>query len=212
MLVSMHTLRNFFRKESIPAWLSTLVVLMGICFLCYYGILRGMKQSSERLLKTVSTPQWFANGIAITKMSEEGNPYQQLFAGEMVHYAQSKTTQLENIRLKVYAEEQSPWQLSAKKGEALHSEKLEEIQSIDLLDHILLSKEASLGSPASQMTTEYLRIFPNTRKVETDKRVDFSQPGNHVSSIGMEADFNTNTIILRNQVRSEHEPKQAHPQ
>jgi LPS export ABC transporter protein LptC len=197
------------RMQSATFWLGSLVATLIVSFLCYYSAIHWFKNNSERYLQTVSTPQWFATGIAVTKMSEEGTPYQQLFAGEMRHFAERNTTQLINIRLNVFSEPQTPWQLTAKQGEALHStDKLEEIKSIDLIQNVVLQKDASAKSGSSKMLTEFLRIFPDTRKVETDKRVDITQPGNHVSAIGMDADFNKNTIILRKQVKSEHEPNQ----
>jgi LPS export ABC transporter protein LptC len=118
-------------------------------------------------------------------------------------------TQLQNINVSVFSETEAPWQLSAKQGQASHNGKLEEIKSIDLMNQVVLKQEATATNKLNNMTTEFLRIFPETRKVETDKRVDFSQPGNHVSAIGMDADFNQNKIILRKQVKSEHEPNQT---
>jgi len=198
-----------FIKQSYPKatfWLTSLIVAFMLAGLCYYSTLYLFKKTSGRLLQHISTPQWFATGIAISKMSEDGTLYQQLLAGEMRHFADSQTTQIQHINLKVYSDPESPWELTAKQGEALHSDKLEEVKFIDLKKDVLLKKAATAKQAASRMETDFLRIFPNTRKAKTDSRVDFSQPGHHLSAIGMDADFNKNIVILRKQVKSDHEP------
>lgn len=184
---------------------TSIVVAIMLGSLVFYGAALLFKKSPSRLMQGITTPQWFATGIAITKMSEDGTPYQQLHAEEMRHFANSQTTEIQHPRVKVYSETEAPWELSAEKGQAVHGSKLEDIDHIDLQQHVLLEK-TNPGAPPSKMKTDFLRLFPETKQAHTDSRVDFSQPGHHLSAVGMDADFIKNTIILRKQVASNHEP------
>lgn len=158
-----------------------------------------------------NVPQWFSTETTSTKMAATGKPEQIVSATKLFHYEQQKETEIIEPRATIFNTESTPWQMKADRGIAKHENALEEMKELDLYGNVIIWREADQTHAFSEMTTEFLQFFPEDNIVKTDVLVNFKYGQHSTSSLGLEADLDTQQVKLLNTVNSQYVPNENNP-
>jgi LPS export ABC transporter protein LptC len=139
-----------------------------------------------------STPDYFIVSFTATELGPDGEPARRLDAEHLSHYA-DKETVVHAPHLTVYRQEQAPWEMTARLG-----------RTRDQGEVVLLSggvRAYREGPEAMEIVTETLQVQPKRRYAETADPVTVTDARGHLEAVGMQADLNTEQVILQSRVR-----------
>ncbi len=114
----------------------------------------------------------------------------------------SKTdyTDLTEPNMTLYSDGEPPWRISAKNGIAFVKQ-----DQIKLTNNVL-AWQYSAEKGLSELKTSKLVIMPKSQRATTDKAVELSSTGHHVTAPGLIAELKKDKIKLLSNVRGTHEP------
>ena len=155
-----------------------------------------------------TVPQWFSVNATSTAFDENGQPKHQVNAARLTHFEQLKETRFNNVEAQVFEADPTkiipPWQLRADNGVAYHKSALEEMKEMDLWGNVIIWRMAGIDTPTSEMTTEFLKFYPDEEYLQTDSLVTFRHGQQYTSGIGMEADLTTQNVKLMSTIQGRH--------
>jgi lipopolysaccharide export system protein LptC len=151
-----------------------------------------------------NVPQWFAVNASSVNFDESGKPKNQVLAEKLTHFDKQKQTEIVAPEARMFNVDAPPWQLQADAGLAKHASALEDMREMDLLGNVIIWREEAPDAPISELTTEFLKFFPEEEYIETDALVNFRYGLHSTSALGMTADLKTEHIKLLNQVQSQY--------
>lgn len=144
------------RQRVLPVLLALLAALAG-----WLGMVRDHPRESADLL--TGQPDHVVTGLRATTLDELGRPQRRLVSREARHYPGGAGSELDQPRLTLFTAEGPPWQLQSELGWV--SEEAEEIR---LQREVFLDREAWEESPAIQVTTHELVVWPKQHYGRTD--------------------------------------------
>lgn len=161
------------------------------------------KDMTEETLAFV--PEWFGVDVRVIEMNELGLPKREFHADKMVHYKAQNMTDLFKPHFTLFNERNEPWHLEGDKGRTFHGKRTTDIDRLDLWQNVALWQATPLRP--TRMTTSTIAIFPEQAFAQTDQAVEMKQPGQLLTGVGLKAFFDTQSVQLLSQVRSEHAQK-----
>jgi lipopolysaccharide export system protein LptC len=177
-----------------------LLLFLGAAFIVWELIPAPETAADDQNLAFV--PEWFGTDVRVIEMNEAGVPKRQFHAEKMVHYREQNMTDLFKPHFTLFSEKNEPWHLEGDKGRTFHGKRTTDIDRLDLWQNVTLWQQAP--KRPTRMTTSTIAIFPEKEFAQTDQAVAMNQPGQILTGVGLKAFFDTQSVELLSNVRSEH--------
>lgn len=180
-------------------WLPLVIVGALVLLTTWLGQL-AEKQPMQASVAPGHNPDYFADDLHATAYDVAGTPRYHLTASKMVHYMDNDTTTLESP---VFLRD-GPGvpRVTARSSHGLVSANGE---TVTLLDGVQVIQESQSDGAPLVLTTEYLKILPNTDRLSTDKPVILHQASSVVTGNSMAADGKARTLQLSGRVKGIYE-------
>lgn len=160
-------------------------------------------QSSEDL--TINAADWFAKDVTARIFDANGNLERKLQAKQLLHYDNDQTTQIKQPHFTLTKPAQPPWTSSAETGVAYHQDGSERIERLQLRGKVKLLRQKTTTSPAMEMHTDELTLYPDQAKADSASRIKLEQPGHRIKAHGMQASLKDETVTLLDGVHGHHD-------
>lgn len=146
-------------------------------------------------------PDYILNNFVTTKTDATGSISHILKASEMRHYPDDDTTELENPHFTQFGVGKPTTTIEGKRG---HVSSKGDV--VEFRDDVRVVRPAFGDRQEMTLTTEYLRVEPDSEIASTDQPVVITQgPKSVVRAVGMVYDKKNQTIQLNKRVRSHYE-------
>jgi lipopolysaccharide export system protein LptC len=143
-----------------------------------------------------NNPDSFVKNIQVVVMNENGLPDYQFNSPHMLHYSENDRTTFDTPHVLMYENNQSPWMIDARQGEALHGS-----EQIKLWGNISMVQSKSKNNTLTRIHTEEAWIYPKTKIITTDKTISAVEPTASVEGVGMKLDLLNQTLDLFSEVK-----------
>jgi lipopolysaccharide export system protein LptC len=141
-------------------------------------------------------PDAFVNHLQVIVMNAEGSRAYQFTSPHMLHYAEGDRTTFTLPYLIIYENNEPPWTLQAKQGEALQGH-----TQVKLWGDVSMAQPKGINNPPTMIKTEEAMIYPEQHIVTTDKYISAVQPNANAEGVGMKLDLAHKTLDMLSQVR-----------
>jgi LPS export ABC transporter protein LptC len=168
--------------------------------------------SSPALLDAESKPITFdayAKGVTSILFDAQGEIEYTLEATEQTHFL-NNTTELTNPFVRLYKDSDVRWNIIARSGRILEASAGDEIERLDLSNDVELFQIDDFGN-RMVLATEFISIFPSQETMSTNYPVALSSGDLHQDAVGMQVDFNQDTMTFLSQVKGRYEPQDNQP-
>lgn len=180
-----------------------LLLILGIVATIGLWVSDRLTPPAPRADKTVNNrPDYTMENFTITAMGLAGKPRYHLSASSMLHYPENDVTRMEKPNVVLYQENRSPLKVQSSKG--VYSGVAKEVV---LSGAVKVDRSASQNNRPFVMETEWLKILPDDKRLETDKAIVVKSGRSFVSAVGMVADLDKETIDLLSKVRGTYVPQ-----
>ena len=159
------------------------------------------RQSIPDNMRLKGELDYSVENFSLAMMDKSGNVQYHLSADSMLHYRDTDLTQLDLPNVELFKKTNEHWLIKANQGKV--SAKGSEII---LAGDVELKSEVSTQQQPFVITTDNLNIKPETNTVSTEDPIMFSGDGVELSSTGMIADLDKETIKLLDKVRASYVP------
>lgn len=170
---------------------SSLMLITSLMILSVYFVTKPKTKDSLSPAQLAVRPDSIIEHMRVTEFSAAGTPMHILITPQLTHYSNLDRSDLQQPKVTIMQEDQTPWEIQAMFGQTDHG-----IAQITLYDQVQLYQAADEDRPSSLMTTSKLIYYPNLQLAQTDAPIEFKQTGLHVKSIGMIADLERDTVEL----------------
>lgn len=147
---------------------------------------------------------YYMNGMRTTRFAVNGDLAYRLNATRVTHFPEGDQAFLENPDLLWVGEDQSPWRLSARRGNLRPTPAGDEEQLL-LESDVVLVTDLSSGQPM-RISTDSLTVLTLSRTASTQAPVSVTSPGVAMQGVGMDLRLEDNHIELLNEVRGTYAP------
>ena len=159
---------------------------------------RSEKKAPAAEQAAVPVTDYFIRGFDATMTSPDGYPSHHLTSDSMIHFAESGIIELAQPRLTIFRLKGEEWRVTAEQG------RMEgDGNQVTLHGKVILTQESK--TQPLQVTTDELRLYPDTLYGETDTPVTISAPGGKLSGVGMEFYGKENRLLLLSDVRGRYD-------
>lgn len=157
-------------------------------------------------LPSVQTYDYRMVGLDYTQYDAEDKPSYRLLADQLSHYPNPEYNLIDSPHFEIYQQQEMPWTITARSARLEQDSILGE-QRVDLSNSVVIQGVDSQGREL-QIYTEFLSLYPDSKKFSTDGEVRIEGAGSLVFGTGMTANLSTRQITLLSNVRAsyEHEP------
>lgn len=141
-------------------------------------------------------PDAIVQKLTINRLSTDGRPRYLLVADRMQHYPHDNSTALESLRF-VHRNQTGPdTVITAPRGNIT-----KDGEEAFLYDNVLLVRAASRERGEFRVQTDYLHVFAEQGRAQTDRKVTMRQGKSTLDGIGMDVNNRTHIVTLRSQVK-----------
>lgn len=183
-------------KPSAKLWVGLLIVALGI-------ILALIEQRDDRSPGPVPTgdtgePDYYLEGVTMTRFDAEGTPHQRLKTPRLVHTPNDDTTRSETPKARFFDSEGRTWLGSGDTGKLGPGSEL-----------LTLQGNATLIAPNEgwQLETDTLHVDIDDGYAWSDSPALLQKPPQRVRGERFEAWFDDNRMRLTDEVRGHHPPE-----
>ncbi|MGE5640912.1 MAG: LPS export ABC transporter periplasmic protein LptC [Clostridia bacterium] len=149
-------------------------------------------------------PDYLVTNFTATTYNNTGQAESVLAAARMIHYPDDDSTELIEPRLVQTKPNESRMSVRAERG-ALSRDG----QEIFLYDHVLLTRAALGERPEARLKTAFLHVVRDRSLALTDREVHIEEDSRSIAGRGMEYNYDSGQLLLREHVRGHFEPKKA---
>jgi lipopolysaccharide export system protein LptC len=152
-------------------------------------------------------PDYIVSNFVTTQTDVNGDLRYKLAASEMKHYPDNDATNLLNPRYTQFATNKPYTQV-----QGLHGYVSSNGEIVEIVDKVLVTRQAFAGKGEMTLETDYLNIRPNEDLVQTPNPVVIRQaPKTVIYATGMIYEKKKQTVTLLNKVRAHYERPNAGP-
>ncbi|MEO8132650.1 MAG: LPS export ABC transporter periplasmic protein LptC [Betaproteobacteria bacterium] len=143
-------------------------------------------------------PDYYLEDFAAMRFGPDGSIVQRLTAKRMLHYSETRPTELIEPTIVVTPPGKSPMQVRSDIGKVS-----QDTNHVYLRGHVVATREADARQSKLTLSTEYLHVVPREEKAMTDRSVTITDAiGTHVGG-AMEMDNKARTLRLHGGVSGE---------
>ncbi len=165
--------------------------------------------SISPLLNRVATapagaPDFFMKNARITQYDETGRREGLMTASQVVHHPDSDITWLDNPDMWNWQDSTTPpWHSISDRGKLLPGG-----ETLELYDNVVINRADQKGGAPLQLETDFLVVYTEQDKAETDHPVRISDESGVTTAVGMTTYYKESLVKLKSKVRGIHEVKQ----
>lgn len=146
-------------------------------------------------------PDYYLHNFVTSKTDAGGNLQYMLAATSMTHYPDDDSTKLERPKFTQYGVDKPYTQIEGQRGLVSGNGEV-----VEVMDNVIVIRQATEGKGEMRMLTEYIKIFPNKDLATTDRPVVITQaPKTVIHATGMVFDKKQQTVTLLKRVRVHYE-------
>lgn len=145
-------------------------------------------------------PDYFVEDFNATAFGVSGEPRYRLAALRMTHYMDDDTTSLDAPR---FTREGTG--MAKVVVRSLHGQVSPDGKNVDFIGDVRMMQERLAGGSPLELTTDYLRVMPETDRMLTDKPVVLKENGSELRAQAMLADGKQRTLELKGRVKGVYE-------
>jgi len=149
--------------------------------------------------KTMSDADYYFETVSLKQFNQKGQLASELTAEKMEHFNSSDSSRFISPKIRFLSEQNSAWQITSKIGELNH-----QASELVLEDNAVIRQvdvENQLNN-SNQLKTHKLTIDLARKHAMTDSKVTIETESSQTQAIGMQADFDKETIQLLGQVET----------
>jgi lipopolysaccharide export system protein LptC len=152
-------------------------------------------------------PDYIVNNFVTTQTDANGDLRYKLAASEMKHFPDNDATNLQNPRYTQFAVNKPYTQV-----QGLHGYVSSNGEIVEIVDNVLVTRQAFEGKGEMTLETDYLNIRPDDELVQTPNPVIIRQaPKTVIYATGMLYEKKKRTLTLLNKVRAHYERPNVAP-
>jgi lipopolysaccharide export system protein LptC len=182
--------------DRIAAVLSVML-LAGLGLFTYYLAALPDQTQPSKGRGTFDEPDYFVEGLTLTKMNAAGLPAFRLEAEGMRHQPDSDSTDFVKPRMVSLDPDRPRTVVVADRGTMAR-----EGNETRLVGNVILTREATLQTESLRAETDYAVVLPEQDIVRTDRPVRIVRGVNVLTGVGMELDNDTQRFRLDSDVRA----------
>lgn len=150
-------------------------------------------------------PDWMMSNFVTSQTDDQGNLRYVLSAAQMVHYPDDDSTILKKPRYKQFTADKPYTSITG-----LHANVSNNGEEIEILDDVVVTREAFGEKGEMQVLTDKLTIYPDQDLAKTDRPVVIKQgPKTEIHATGMIFDKKKQTTQLFKRVKAHYERPKA---
>lgn len=178
-------------------WLFLTLITLA-CSGWYFSGEKIVTKLDEQTLST--TPDTVITQLTLRQYNIKGSVSHYLQTPSMDHVPLNNTHHITTPHIIVAQENQSPWEINAIEAIAIEGG-----QQISFNKNVVIHQPKAAHAPESTLATESMTYFPHKQFATTDKKVTFTQAGNVVTSIGMNAYLAESRVQLLSNAQATYE-------
>ncbi|SDR72082.1 LPS export ABC transporter periplasmic protein LptC [Pseudomonas oryzae] len=146
-----------------------------------------------------SAIDFFVENARSVQFQADGKLHYRMTATRLEHLRSSDTTLLSQPDLLLYRGSDYPWHVQSERGEVSPGG-----TQVELIDAVRVERTDAKGRPTI-LTTSRLSVFPEREYAETAQPVRIEAANGVTSATGMQAYLNESRMLLKSNVRGQHE-------
>ena len=184
-------------------YLITTALMLTLVALGYWAYTGSITPGAPR--RTVDIRQdadYFLVDAEIRQYSEQGSLDYSLTSSSITHYPHNDTTLLNQPVMTSYSKPGEVFRSTSESGKLLPGDK-----DIELWDNVVMTQTKLRDDETIRMTTDFITLYSEQEKAETDRPVLITSKNTVTRAIGMTALYGQGIIQLKSRVRGVHEPE-----
>lgn len=190
-------------KDRVTAVLATLL-MSALVVGTWYMAESAADRSTPRTRALGHVPDYFVEGLAMIRLNGEGRPIFRMLADEMRHFPDDGTTEFDAPVMVSLDPERPTVRLTAKRARTDAEGRVTE-----LIDDVLLVREASPGVPRMTVETDFAIVDSVTEVARTRHPVLIRRGESTLTGVGMEFDNAARQLRVDSEVRGQWRPQPA---
>jgi lipopolysaccharide export system protein LptC len=180
-----------------------LALMFALALLTFY-LERTVREEDSHPSMRRHDPDYLITNFSATTYGKSGAPESTLFAAKMIHYPDDDSTELIAPRMVQTKKADERLTVSAERG-ALSRDG----EEIFLYDNVRLVREAAGEQPEARLTTSFLHVVQDRNLALTDREVLIEEDNRSLAGRGMEYNFESGQLLLREEVRGKFGPQKT---
>jgi lipopolysaccharide export system protein LptC len=180
-----------------------LALMCALALLTFY-LERTVREEDSHPSMRRHDPDYLITNFSATTYGKSGAPESTLFAAKMIHYPDDDSTELIAPRMVQTKKADERLTVSAERG-ALSRDG----EEIFLYDNVRLVREAAGEQPEARLTTSFLHVVQDRNLALTDREVLIEEDNRSLAGRGMEYNFESGQLLLREEVRGKFGPQKT---
>lgn len=148
---------------------------------------------------TADTVDFYAENARSVQFQADGKLHYRLRAEHLEHLQGSDVTRLTRPELRLHRGSDYPWHVQSVRGEVSPGG-----VQVDLIDDVRIARTDAKGRP-TVLTTSRLSVYPKREYAETAEPVRIEAANGVTTASGLQAYFNESRMLLKSNVRGQHE-------
>lgn len=192
-------------KDRLTALLAT-VLMSALVVGTWYMAESAADRSTPRMRGLGHVPDYFVEGLAMIRLNGEGQPVFRMLADEMRHFPDDGTTEFDAPVLVSLDPERPTVRLTARRARTDAEGRMTE-----LIDDVLLVREASPGVPRMTVETDFAIVDSVAEVARTKRPVVVRRGQSTLTGVGMEFDNAARQLRVESEVRGHWQPAPETP-
>jgi len=183
----------------------TLVIAVFVAFGTFW-LLQLLNRGEEDMLadKRLNEPDYIIDQFSVVRMTKEGKPSYIVAGDKLVHRPIDDSSEIDKPLVRNLSSTHPPMDITAERA------RVDEYNTrVKLQGNVKIDRAAQGKSPAMQMTTQALTVYPDEDRMETDQPVRIVQGGTTATGSGMKANNATRQVELQGRGRIVYPPAQT---
>ena len=146
-----------------------------------------------------STIDYYVENARSVQFQEDGRLRYRMTAEHLEHLRSSDVTLLTRPDLLLHRGADYPWHVQSARGEVSPGG-----SEVELIDEVRVARTDAQGRP-TVLTTDRMTVFPDRDYAQTSQPVRIEAANGVTPATGMQAYFNDGRMLLKSNVRGQHE-------
>ncbi|MFD2190217.1 LPS export ABC transporter periplasmic protein LptC [Pistricoccus aurantiacus] len=180
-------------------WLLLILLALGVVLALFFDR-GGVRIPGPVPEDPAGEPDYFLEGVNLTRFNEQGEAYQRLQSPRLVHTPVDDVTRAKTPRLRIYDEDERVWLARGESGRLAPNG-----------TQVTLSGQAELEAPEENwlLETEVLHYLPGSGHAYSQGEATLRQPPQHIRGERFDAWINEGRARLTGKVRGFHPVKES---
>ncbi|WP_458527232.1 LPS export ABC transporter periplasmic protein LptC [Onishia taeanensis] len=187
-------------RPSPRVWLALLLVVLGAVLALFEQ--RDGRTPGPVPMDSAGEPDFYLEGVTLTRFDDEGRPHQRLETPRLVHTPHNDMTRTETPRARLLDADGELWLASGQEGTLGAGG-----------NPLVLSGDAQLTSPGEgwQLDTDVLHVDTDTNHAWSDSQAYITQPPQRMRGDTLDVWFDEDRMRLTGNVHGFHPPEEQAP-